>query len=114
MDPVGRHAVIDGTGVRAPVLNNPELLKTVLADACRLAGATVLKTVVHRFTPSGVTVCSILAESHASIHTYPEAGAYMADVFTCGSVQPDRAARHIADSLGGSAKIRTLDRGTPA
>ena len=64
----------------------------VAAYAVTEAGATLCEVISHRFTPQGVTVLAMLAESHASVHTYPELGAVFVDVFTCGDeADPVRA-----------------------
>lgn len=71
---------------------DPEPLRCVadwevlLPDACRSAGATVLGARFHQFQPEGVTGIVLLAESHASVHTWPEAGLVTLDVFTCGAL----------------------------
>ncbi|MEM0963535.1 MAG: adenosylmethionine decarboxylase, partial [Bacteroidota bacterium] len=54
--------------------------------ACRAAGATVLGAQFHQFQPEGVTGIVLLSESHASVHTWPEAGLVTLDVFTCGAL----------------------------
>ena len=53
------------------------------------AGATLCEVMSHRFAPQGVTVLAMLAESHASVHTYPELGTVFVDVFTCGETADD-------------------------
>jgi S-adenosylmethionine decarboxylase len=55
-------------------LNNEELLREGLREAAQTAGATVLSVHSHKFTPVGVTAFALLAESHISIHTWPELG----------------------------------------
>lgn len=109
--PVGRHTVLDAHGANATSLNDGAALCGLLRRAVERAGATVLQEHIEQFTPQGVTVLLVLAESHASIHTYPEHGVYMADVFTCGDVEPESAAREIAAALGGAVDIRTIARG---
>ena len=60
--------------------------EALLPDACREAGAVVLGARFHQFEPEGVTGIVLLAESHASVHTWPEAGLVTLDVFTCGAL----------------------------
>src|SRR5678809_323008 len=96
--PSGQHAIRDGRG--GVGLNNGRYLCDILRAAVERAGATVLAEHIQRFEPQGVTVLLVLAESHTSIHTYPEHGVYMADVFTCGDVDAASAAREIAAALG--------------
>ena len=108
---LGRHAIIDGMGADPALLDDPGRLEALLKDACRETGATVLSCHSHQFEPQGVTVAIILAESHATIHTYPEHGCYMADVFTCGDVDPSAAVEVLKGSLGGEARVLQLSRG---
>lgn len=108
---VGRHILVDGTGADPGLLNDPERLSAILERACQRAGASVLQKAAQRFEPQGVTVLILLAESHASIHTYPEHGYYAVDVFTCGSVDPTAAAEEICQQLGGENFGWSIPRG---
>lgn len=58
-------------------------MKDVFSRALQVSGATVLKMVEHRFTPRGLTMIAVLAESHATVHTWPEKGYAMIDYFSC-------------------------------
>jgi S-adenosylmethionine decarboxylase len=107
----GRHVTVDGRCADPALLNDASALLGVMTDAVTAAGATVLGELAHAFSPQGVTALLLLSESHASIHTYPEIGAYMADIFTCGDVDPVPAARAIAAALGGCATFRIIHRG---
>lgn len=109
----GRHVLAELTGVDAAVLDDENALGNALARSLAEAGARVLEVVTHRFTPHGVTVLALLAESHASMHTWPEHGAAFVDVFTCGhSADPERAARLLGQRLGASELCcRTVLRG---
>ena len=108
---IGHHVLVDVWGSDAAVLNDPPTLRTALEDACRQAGATLLHTWTHMFSPQGVTVLVGLAESHASIHTYPERGYYAADIFTCGNLNPTEAMICLVRQLGGRAKGLIIPRG---
>lgn len=55
-------------------------------NAVKKSGARVLKTISHRFEPQGFSILTLLAESHASLHTYPEFGFCYLDIFTCGDM----------------------------
>ena len=79
----------------AEPLRHVSTWETLLPEACRLAGATVLGARFHQFQPEGVTGIVLLAESHASVHTWPEAGLATLDVFTCGALD----ARAIVDRI---------------
>ena len=66
------------------VLNNATEIHKAMVQACRDGGATVIEAYSHSFAPQGVTAFVILAESHFSIHTWPEMGKAAIDIFTCG------------------------------
>lgn len=107
---LGRHAILEGFNADAKVLNDLRKMTVLLQEACEAAGATILDVVSHQFNPQGVTVVCLLAESHASIHTYPEHGIYMADIFTCGSVEPHKAVEVLKQRLGGTTRERLIER----
>ena len=93
-------------GVEPAVLADEHAVADALRRALDEGGATVLDVVSHRFEPQGTTVMALLAESHASVHAYPEASAAFVDVFTCG-VQADPEL--VVDSLGrelGATEVR--------
>jgi S-adenosylmethionine decarboxylase len=71
--------------------------------------------ITHRFDPQGVTGLALLAESHISIHTWPESGYAAVDVFTCGDhTMPERACQVLQTALGASRhKLTSFRRETP-
>ncbi|AGW14619.1 adenosylmethionine decarboxylase [Megalodesulfovibrio gigas] len=88
----GVHCLLDCYGCPRDVLDDVAGLETLVRRAADEAGATVLEVTSRAFSPSGVTVLALLAESHLSIHTWPEQGYAAADCFTCGMhFQPQRA-----------------------
>ncbi|WP_165825743.1 adenosylmethionine decarboxylase [Actinomycetospora cinnamomea] len=102
----GRHVLAELRGVDAAVLGDEQRVTEALRRALDAGGATVLDVVAHRFEPQGTTVMALLAESHASVHAYPEASAAFVDVFTCG-VQADPET--VVDALGhelGATEVR--------
>ncbi|GAB3500526.1 adenosylmethionine decarboxylase [Amycolatopsis cihanbeyliensis] len=109
----GRHVLAELEGIPAAALDDVATLRDTLATTLSEAGATVCDVISHRFQPQGVTVLAMLAESHASLHTYPEIGAVFVDVFTCGErADPERAAELLASKLGAaSVRMSTVDRG---
>jgi S-adenosylmethionine decarboxylase len=84
----GVHLIIDLHGARR--LNDIDHIESVLRRCVDAAGATLLHIHLHRFQPDGVSGVAVLAESHISIHTWPEAGYAALDVFMCGKTDPDR------------------------
>lgn len=109
----GKHVLAEFDGIDANLLDDAEFLRSILATTLKAAGATVCDVITHRFEPQGVTVLAMLAESHASVHTYPEIGAVFVDVFTCGDrADPEDAVRRLAGALGTeSMSMSTVRRG---
>jgi len=84
----GVHLIIDLHG--AERLNDIEHIEETLRRCVEAAGATLLHIHLHHFQPSGVSGVAVLAESHISIHTWPEIGYAALDVFMCGSADPNK------------------------
>lgn len=98
--PVGTHCVLELYGCSSACLNDLALIKQALKDAATRANATLLSQIEHQFHPQGVTALALLAESHISIHTWPEAGYAAVDVFTCGEhTQPEVACQHLIETM---------------
>ena len=86
----GTHLLVDLWG--ATNLDDPQLIDTALRDAAIRAGATILHSHFHHFTPNGgVSGVVVLAESHISIHTWPEREFAAVDLFMCGDCDPHDA-----------------------
>ena len=86
----GSHLLVDLWG--ATNLDDPEVIDRALREAAITAGATILHGHFHHFTPNGgVSGVLVLAESHISIHTWPERDFAAIDVFMCGKCDPRRA-----------------------
>lgn len=84
----GRHLLIDLIGARG--LDDPAQIEATLRACVAAAGATLLHIHLHHFTPSGgVSGVALLAESHISIHSWPEHGYAALDVFMCGNTDPN-------------------------
>ena len=81
-------------------LNDESFLRCTLNRAAKLANATVLNLISNKFEPQGVTAIALLAESHISIHTWPESNYSAVDIFTCGqNMRPELASQHLIESL---------------
>ncbi len=83
----GVHLIVDLHG--AERLDDIDYIEATLRRCVAAARATLLHIHLHHFHPSGVSGVAVLAESHISIHTWPEAGFAALDVFMCGSADPD-------------------------
>lgn len=83
----GMHLLVDLWG--ASNLDDPAHIDAALREAAVTAGATILHSHFHHFTPNGgVSGVIVLAESHISIHTWPERNFAAVDIFMCGSCDP--------------------------
>ena len=113
--PAGIHLLADFNGVSADKLVSCEAIDALLRAAATAAGATILHSHFHSFGPQqGVTGVLLLAESHISIHTWPEFGFAAADIFMCGDAAPQLALDVIEGALcAGSRVIHTIARGRP-
>ena len=89
---LGHHWIVDLHGCPEMLLDDHELVRDRLRETTERFGRTLLKLVSNRFEPQGVTVVGLLAESHMSIHTWPEHGYAAVDIFTCGSDSKLKAA----------------------
>ena len=108
----GHHLLVDFWVADAEPLRRVATWETLLPDACREAGATVLGARFHQFEPEGVTGIVLLAESHASLHTWPEAGLVTLDVFTCGALDAHAIVDRIRDALAPvRERVTAVDRG---
>jgi S-adenosylmethionine decarboxylase len=86
----GVHLMIDLWDAEG--LDDLELVEATLRDCVAAAGATLLHIEGHHFTPNqGVSAVAVLAESHMSVHTWPEIGYAALDIFMCGDTHPDKA-----------------------
>ncbi|EIZ81168.1 S-adenosylmethionine decarboxylase proenzyme [Novosphingobium sp. Rr 2-17] len=97
--------LVDCTG-----LDDLTLIETALRDAAGAAGLTVLDVRLHHFGEGmGITGVALLAESHISIHTWPEEGVAAVDLFVCGKdADPEAALKVICCRLGAHVRDRHM------
>lgn len=82
----GTHLLLTLRGCRnIDLIEDVVGLKDLVRRAVSATGATIMQIVSQEFEPQGITVVAVLAESHASLHTYPESGIVFWDCFTCGT-----------------------------
>jgi S-adenosylmethionine decarboxylase len=94
----GVHLIIDVYD--AEHLDDIDHIETTLRHCVDAAGATLLHIHLHHFQPNGVSGVEVLAESHISIHTWPEAGYAALDVFMCGKADPDKCVPVLREAFG--------------
>ena len=97
-------------------LNDESFLRCALNRAAKLAKATVLNLISNKFDPQGVTAIALLAESHISIHTWPESNYSAVDIFTCGqNMKPELASQYFIQTLKAEEHfLRIIKRNPPS
>ena len=97
-------------------LNDELFLRCSLNKAAKIAKATVLNLISNKFEPQGVTAIALLAESHISIHTWPESNYSAVDIFTCGrNMLPELASQYLIEALQAKEhSMRIIERNPPA
>lgn len=101
MNALGRHLLLELFDCDSDAINNVEAVKNALVEAAKRAHATIVDVVFHEFNPFGVSGVVVIAESHLSIHTWPEYRYAAVDIFSCGDVlQPDVAAHYLVEQFG--------------
>ncbi|MEO1348290.1 MAG: polyamine aminopropyltransferase [Cyanobacteria bacterium J06635_15] len=89
MRSLGRHILVEFHGCSAEILNDVPCIEHSMVEAAKEAGATLINSVFHHFSPFGVSGVVVIQESHLAIHTWPEYRYAAVDLFTCGySVNP--------------------------
>jgi len=111
---LGQHLLIECHGQHASL--ESEELAALLCEAAAAGGATVLFQHFHKFgDQGGVTGVLILAESHITVHTWPEYNYAAFDIFMCGEARPRNAAAVIVARFPtAQVEIKTVDRASPA
>ena len=96
----GRHLILDLYGCDQGILDDYQELQRLLEASLVMANATILRIFGEKFQPQGVTLLALLAESHASVHSWPELGYCAVDLYTCGDkTKTHRAAEFLKKKL---------------
>ena len=113
MNALGRHLLVELQDCNREVLNDLSFLRDAMVTAAVECGAVVLGDSFHRFSPQGVSGVVVIAESHLSIHTWPEYGYAAVDIFTCGTtVIPEKAAGVLVVKLASkNHSLQEIQRG---
>ena len=111
-----KHLLLDLYRCDCEKLNDESFLRCILNRSAKLANATVLNLTSNKFEPQGVTAIALLAESHISIHTWPESNYSAVDIFTCGqNMMPELASQYLIESLVAKEhSLRVIDRNPPS
>ncbi len=87
----GKHYLIDLRDCDPEIIKSVDPTREIVLRAAKECGATILDDHFHQFQPIGVSGVVLIAESHISVHTWPESGFAAADIFTCGEMKPQVA-----------------------
>jgi len=90
---LGTHLLVELRDCNPKIIKDLAKVKNALVSAAKEAKATIIDISFHEFNPFGISGMVIIAESHLSIHTWPEYGYAAVDIFTCGDlIKPEVAA----------------------
>jgi len=90
-------------------INEPDAIRSALQEAVDRSNATVLSIQVHTFNPNGVSGVAVIAESHISVHTWPELDYAAVDVFTCGDKAIPEAALDVLRDLFQPQRVDVME-----
>ena len=103
---LGTHLLVELRDCDPEILKDLSRVKEAMVSAAKEAKATIIDVSFHEFNPFGISGMVVIAESHLSIHTWPEYGYAAVDIFTCGDViKPEVAAHYL---------IRKFESKTPS
>ncbi|MCB0737690.1 MAG: polyamine aminopropyltransferase [Bacteroidetes bacterium] len=113
---LGRHIIVEFYGCDSQIMNDVVLIEQYMVQAAKTAGATVLNSTFHHFSPFGVSGVVVIEESHLAIHTWPEYGYAAVDIFTCGTgvnpwVSYKELERDFKASYGSAVEMQRGQRG---
>jgi len=113
MKKLGTHLIAEFYGCDANKISKVSYVKEAMEEAALKANATIIQSTFHQFNPYGVSGVIIIAESHLSIHSWPEYGYASIDVYTCGDhVDPWITLRYLEKAFEASdLEVMELPRG---
>jgi S-adenosylmethionine decarboxylase len=110
------HCILELYGCPSDLIDDERFLRKAVEQAATHGLSTLIRISSHKFEPQGVTAIGLLAESHLSIHTWPEHGYAAVDIFTCGrDARPQSACAFLVEHLSARHHVlKVLHRGTDA
>lgn len=82
---LGQHLIVEFYGCDPACIEDPEQVKALMNKAAIEAGASIVSSDFHTFSPHGVSGVIIIKESHLTVHCWPEYGYASVDIYTCGN-----------------------------
>ncbi len=113
METIGFHYVVEAAGCDPEILTDASKLREIFLESAKIGKMEVKASYFFKFSPTGVSGMLIVAESHISIHTWPEKGYAAIDVYTCGTKSdPEKAVDYILDKIKAEyAHVSEIKRG---
>jgi S-adenosylmethionine decarboxylase len=113
IETIGFHYVVEAAGCDPEILADANKLREIFLEAAKVGKMEVKMTHFFKFSPTGVSGMVVVAESHLSIHTWPEKGYAAIDVYTCGTrADPEKAVDYILEQLRAKyAHVSEIKRG---
>jgi S-adenosylmethionine decarboxylase len=113
MNALGSHLIIEAYNCDSEILDSVPEISRIIYEAVQVSGATPLRSCFHQFSPQGVSGVIIIAESHFTVHTWPENAYAAIDIFTCGNkINQDAAMHYIKKELKAqSIEFKEIKRG---
>lgn len=113
MEPIGYHYLVEASGCDSEILGDLDKIKEIMFNAAKIGKMDIKTVYFYKFSPSGVSGILVVAESHLSIHTWPENQYAAIDIFICGKEsEPEKALDFILSSLNSSyAHVTEVERG---
>lgn len=101
MNALGTHLLVELRECNPEILKSLEKVRSIMVSAAKDAKATIVDVSFHEFNPFGISGVVVIAESHLTIHTWPEYDYAAVDIFTCGDIiKPEVAASYLIKEFG--------------
>ena len=109
MKALGQHLIVELYGCDIKLINDVSQVEKIMLTAAEISKATIVKPIFHKFSPHGVSGVIVIAESHFSIHTWPEYGYCALDIFTCGETIDNETALKFMKKGFGAKTISVVE-----
>ena len=97
---LANHQIVEFNDCEESKIDNSDFVREIFLEAAKLGSATVVSECFHEFSPYGITGVLVIAESHISIHTWPEHKYVAVDIFSCGNkVDFNKIINYLKDKL---------------
>lgn len=109
MEALGRQILVEFYDCDSAKINNVEFVESAFLEATRKSKATIISHNFHKFSPHGISGVVVIAESHVTIHSWPEYNYAAVDIFTCGdTIDPWVIQEYLKEAFG-STNISSME-----